>query len=936
MVNHILKVKIMNIDSIQLYVNEIQTAFTGSLSRTLLEFLRDDLGLMGTKNGCGVGHCGACTVLVDGVAKRACLVKMSRVDGAHVETIEGLAKNGVLHPLQISFVNCGAIQCGFCTPGMIISAKGLIDRNPNPTTEDIKKALKHNICRCTGYTKIFDAIFMAAEALREGKTLSLATERKGLGTPVIRQDAVDKAMGKGIYTEDIPEEGSLYGELVLSTCAHGDIISIDTGKAKAIEGVVSVLTGEDIPGPNLIGIISKKQPILATDKVRYMGDAVAMILAESKEIAQRAAKLVEVVYHELPVILDMCKSKGNKSVSIHDTGNVLSELHITRGNIEQGFREADVIVEETITVPAIEHAYLEPDAVYATPHEDGSLTISTQSQSSFSYRDEIAENLELPVDKVRVITRMTGGAFGGREEPTIQVHAALGAMITGRPVHMVMSREDVMLRTIKRHGEILHYRYGAKANGKITAFKADIIADTGAYPSAGEAVILRSVLFAPGPYEIPNAEISGCAVYTNKTPAGAMRGFGSNQPAIASEILMDMLAEKLKMDPLDLRMINGLDTGKQTVGGQVLGESVGLIPSLKIMQQRLKDEQITLDDGRILGLGIASAMKNVGLGSGMNDAAGAIAELCGDHLLLRIASVDSGQGSDTMARQIAAEVMSLNPYDIELITNDTAETIDGGVTTASRQTFVTGNAVRNAVQKLKEKMLELVSSKSGLDIDQLDCVGGLVISRDTVPSDKWVSSFQDLYKEFGNMAVTHIYTAPETVPVSENTDNYERSDAPYRLHFSYCFGTQAAFVAVAPESGSVEVLKVIAVHDAGKVINTHGAQGQIEGGIMMGLGYALSEEFLMDEKGVITNTFKKIGVPTIDMTPIIETVTIDNELSIGPFGAKGMGELPMIPTTPAIINAIYNAVGVRIRDLPAKPEKVRQALAELAQRNIMK
>ncbi len=917
-------------ETIHLFVNGKEVLYSGDLTRSLLEVLREDLGLMGTKNGCGTGHCGACTVLINGTARRSCVFKMKRADGIHVETIEGLAKNGVLHPLQIAFVNCGAIQCGFCTPGMIMSSKGLLDKNPEPTAADIKKALIHNICRCTGYKKIFDAILMAAEAIRNGTTLELATEITGVGTPAIRNDAVDKVQGKSIYTEDLPEDGALYGELVLSSYAHAEILSIDTAKALKCDGVSAVLTGDDIPGPNLVGIITKKQPVLATEKVRYLGDAVALVLADTKKDAQHAASVVEVVYRELPAVLDMRKALDHDTPYIHEDGNLLSELHISRGDVHKGFLEADVIVEDEITVPAIEHAYMEPDSVYAVPHKDGTITIFTQSQSSFSFRDELAENLDMPSEKIRVITRMTGGAFGGREEPTIQIHAALGAKITGKPIHMVMSREDVMLRTSKRHAEIMHYTYGAKFNGKITAFKADIIADTGAYPSAGEAVILRSVLFAPGPYEIPNADIHGRAVYTNKTPAGAMRGFGSNQPAIASEILMDMLAEKLKMDPIELRLINGLDTGKQTVGGQVLGESIGLKESLRIMQERLKEQHVVLDDGRVLGLGIASAMKNVGLGSGMNDAAGAVAELNEHGLLLKVSSVDSGQGSDTVVRQIAGEIMKLDSYSIELITNDTARTIDGGVTTASRQTFVTGNAVYVAVTHLKDKICRETGAAWDYDPADLYCENGYVFSRSTA---KKVTSFQELYTKFGSMAETYIYTAPATVPVSENTDNVERKDEPYRLHFTYCFGTQAAFVAVDPETGEVEVLKIIAVHDAGKVINRQGAEGQIEGGILMGLGYALSEEFLMDDKGLVTDTLKKIGVPTIDMTPEIETVIIDNELPSGPFGAKGMGELPMIPTTPAIINAIYNAVGVRIQHLPAKAEKVREALVRLDTNN---
>ncbi len=916
----------MNENEVMFFLNGESVSYEGPLERTLLDVLREDFGLMGTKNGCGTGHCGACTVIIDGKAKKACITKISRLSNSRVETIEGLSQAGTLHPLQIAFVNCGAIQCGFCTPGMIMAAKALLDENQNPTDDDIKQALKSNVCRCTGYVKIIDAVKMAAQAIRTGKPLELHSEIDGLGAAVIRKDGIDKAKGSPIYTDDMKFEGALYGELVLSEKAHAEIISIDTSEAIAFPGVVSVLTAKDIPGPNLVGIITKKQPILADHKVRYLGDAVALILAENKEIAQKAAKLVKVVYKDLTPLFDMHSAKNSTDVAIHDTGNILSELHIVRGDVEKGFQEADVTLETVINLPAIEHAYMEPDSVYSVMQDDGILAVYTQSQSSFSFRDEIAENLQLPIEKIRVVTRATGGAFGGREEPTIQIHAALGTLVTGRPVRMVMSRYDVMLRTSKRHAERLSYKIGAKKNGKITALKADIIADTGAYPSAGEAVILRSVLFSSGPYEIPNADVNGCCVYTNTTPAGAMRGFGSNQPAVASEIIMDMLAEKLAMDPIELRLLNALDVGKQTIGGQVLTSSVGIKQTLIEVQKALQNEKIPELNDYLIGVGIASAMKNVGLGSGMNDCAGATAEIQGDHILLRVASVDSGQGSDTVVRQVASEVLHVPAFSIELIANDTAQTIDGGVTTASRQTFVTGNAVKIASEALKKSILEKSASALGLNFSEVDFVNSLVVSRAT---NEPLLTCQEVFEKFGSLAESYTYRAPDTSPISVNTDNKERQDEAYRLHFSYCYGTNAVVVAVHPQTGEVRVLKVIAAHDTGKIINLHGVEGQVEGGIVMGMGYALSESYVMDERGVVTDTLRKIGVPGIDKTPEIKTILIENEHPQGPFGAKGLGEIVMIPTTPAIINAIYHACKVRITSLPAKPEQILDGLGKI-------
>jgi CO/xanthine dehydrogenase Mo-binding subunit/aerobic-type carbon monoxide dehydrogenase small subunit (CoxS/CutS family) len=921
---------VINGNSIQFFLNEMQVSYEGSLDRTLLDVLREDFGLMGTKNGCGTGHCGACTVIINGKAKKACITKMSRVDQAHIETIEGLSRNGELHPLQIAFVNCGAIQCGFCTPGMIMSAKALLDINENPTDEDIKDALKGNICRCTGYVKIIEAVKLAARAIRTKVLLKLNTDTDGLGNPVIRKDGIEKAKGSPIYTDDMKFEGALYGELVLSEKAHAYINAIDVSEAKNLAGVVAVLTASDIPGPNLVGIITKKQPILAHDKVRYLGDAVALVLAEDRETAQKASKLVKVKYTDLSPIFDMHVSRDSKDIFIHEDGNILSELHIVRGDVNKGFQEADVILETEINLPAIEHAYMEPDSVYSVMQDDGILTVYTQSQSSFSFRDEIAENLQIPQEKIRVITRTTGGAFGGREEPTIQIHAALGTFITGRPVRMVMSRYDVMLRTSKRHAERLTYKIGATKSGKITALQTKIIADTGAYPSAGEAVILRSVLFASGPYEIQNADIHGCCVYTNTTPAGAMRGFGSNQPAVASEIIMDMLAEKLSIDPIELRLLNALDVGSQTIGGQVLTSSVGIKKTLIEVKKALKEEKIPELSEFTVGVGIASAMKNVGLGSGMNDSAGATAELQGNHVLLRVASVDSGQGSDTVVRQIASEVLHVPSFSIELVTNDTARTVDGGVTTASRQTFVTGNAVKIATESLKQCVLKKSSDVLNLSQDEIDFVDYRIINRTT---KKTLLTSQEVFDKFGPLAETYTYRAPDTSPISVNTDNKERLDEAYRLHFSYCYGTQAVIVAVHPKTGEVKVLKVIAAHDTGKIINLHGVEGQLEGGIVMGMGYALSESYIMNEQGVVTDTLRKIGVPSIDKTPVMKTILVENEHPQGPFGAKGLGELVMIPTTPAIINAIYHACGVRITSLPATPERILDGLERVRQKN---
>jgi len=898
-------------------INDKTYIYSSNLEMTLLDYLREELSLMGSKNGCGNGQCGACTVIVDGKAKKSCILKMNKLNNCVVQTIEGLSKDGKLHPLQIAFLNCGAVQCSFCTPGIIMSAKALLDDNLNPSRTDINKALSNNICRCTGYNTIIEAVNMAAKSIRENYELKLNIDKSGFNEEVIRKDGILKVMGKPIFSDDLPIKDSLYGELVLSEYAHANIISIDVSEAIKFKNVIKVLTYKDVPGDNVFGIISKKQPVFAFDKVRFLGDTIALVLASDKKSAIEASKLVKIKYQELEPIFDM-KCSEHSNIKLFDDGNVLKKLSINKGDITKGFEESDVIVEDTITLPAIDHAYLEPDSVYSYYDENNLLTISTQSQSSFDFRESIAKNLNIDVNKIRVITNATGGAFGGREEPTVQIHAALATYLTKRPVHITMNRYDVLLRTIKRHGEILHYKYGAKKNGKIVAFEADILADTGAYPSAGEAVILRSVLFSSGPYEIENVKVCGTAVYTNSVPAGAMRGFGSNQPAIASEILIDELAIKLQIDPIEIRKINALKVGSKTIGGQILQDSVGLNISLDIVKKMVENYQKPILENKKIGIGIASAMKNVGLGSAMVDSAAVIAEFIDDHLLLKISSVDSGQGSDTVARQIGATEFGCNANDIELIANDTLLTLDSGVTTASRQTYVTGNAIIKAVSNLKNEIIARIKLLNNYNNSK-----EFVFKDNHLFIDNEQISYKLLFKLIGKVVAEGHYIAPKTVPLQEDTNNPNDLIDDYNLHFAYDFGTQAAVVAVDKITNEVEVLKVFAAHDVGKIINKLGIKGQIEGGIVMGLGYALSEEFIINEKGIITNSFKKIGVPLIKDAPEIKFQLIENSTKNGPYGAKGIGEITMVPTTPAIINAIYDATGIRITNLPAKSNKLK-------------
>ncbi|QGP93128.1 putative xanthine dehydrogenase subunit D [Neomoorella glycerini] len=924
----------MNKIAVRLTVNGQEVVAEVKPQMTLLEFLRTQLGLVGAKNGCARGHCGACTVIVNGQARRSCLLPMARMDGTVVETIEGLAPNGHLHPLQEAFLAAGAVQCGFCTPGMIMAAKALLDRNPDPSEHEIKEALKHNLCRCTGYVKIIKAVRMAAAALSGRTAVSLAFPQESdvVGRSVPRVDGLAKVKGEPLYTDDFRLEGALEGRALRSPYPHAEILSIDVSAARRAPGIKAVLTAADIPGRKTFGLITPHQPVLAEDRVRYVGDPVALVLGETSEEVEEALKLIKVEYRPLEVIDSPFRALEEHAPDLHEGGNVLAHIKVRKGNIETGFAQADVVLEGDYYVPFIEHGYLEPEAALARVGEDGVLTVWCPSQSSFAFQKDICATLNLPEEKVRVIYRPAGGAFGGREEPTVQILCALGAWVTGRPVRMVMTREESIAVSTKRHAEYLHYRLGATRQGKLTVLEARIIGDTGAYASAGEAVLFRSAAFAGGPYEIPHAKVDAFAVYTNHPPGGAMRGFGSTQPTFAMEVMMDRLAEALGLDPFTLRELNGWDVGKKTLTGQILDHSVGFKETLAKVKEALSKEDLPQPrPGRKRGIGIAAAVKNVGLGSGMVDGAGAILELTtAGELLVKVGCVDTGQGSDTAMAQIAAEATGVPFSAIRVLASDTHQTLDGGVTTASRQTFVSGNAVRIAGGRFRSALLEFVSQEIGYPAEKLTLKnGGVEMLGNTQRISLTLQEIAALAQERGQaLRAEYFYIAPRTYPLKERCDNEEFDFEEYRLHFAYCFGTQAAVVEVDEETGEVEVLKVIAAHDVGRPINPLAVEGQIEGAVMMGLGYALSEEFRLKGGQVETNTLAKLRLPKITQTPEIEVLVVDDYHPFGPYGAKGMGELPLNPTAPAIINAIYNAVGVRINSLPATREKIKELMGE--------
>jgi len=900
---------------------------------TLLVFLRDELHLTGAKNGCGQGHCGACTVIVNGRAQRACLLRLEKLGGACIRTVEGLAVGGRLHPLQESFLEEGAIQCGFCTPGMLMAAKALLDSNPSPTGGQIQVALQGNLCRCTGYVSILRAVKRAGERLScassvAGKATPVG-EWQVLGQSVVRKDAWAKVTGTLQYADDLYAPGMLHARALRSAYPHAEVLAVDTAEAEQVPGVVAVLTAKDVPGRNRFGLIKLDQPVLADDRVRYVGDALACVYAETVAAAELALTKIRVQYRELEVICTPQQAMQSGAPLLHEGGNIVEQYHLSKGDVDAAFAQADIIVENDYYTPFVEHAYLEPEACLARPEGEGGVAVWVGSQGPYVDRVQIAASLALPLEKVRVVHTPMGGGFGGKEDITVQILAALGVQKTGRPVKMVLPRPESIRVSTKRHAEYMHYKTAATADGKLLAVQATIVADTGAYASLGPAVLFRSTCFACGPYVVPNVRVDSYAVFTNNPPAGAMRGFGSPQVAFAADSQMDELAERLGLDPFEFRLRNALEVGSITATGHRVTESIGAKETLLAVRQALAAEALPVPGaGKRLGVGIAAAYKNVGLGPGLDDEAGASVELDAEgHLIVRGGCIDMGQGQDTVMAQIAAQTMPFPYADITVVTGDTATCPDSHMTTASRATMFQGKATEMAAIKLRDLLLDYACSQFDLKREAVRLLPGRVRDDSTGQEVSLTEIARQASQQNYRLLAEASYTAPACYRNLQFDERLFGQDPDkYRLHVAYCFCAQACIAEVDEASGEVRVLKIIAAQDVGKAIHPQNIRGQIEGGVVMGLGYGLSEQFVVDRGHVVTDTLRKLKLPHIGQAPEIVSLIVENPHSQGPYGAKGMAELSVASSAPAIANAVANALGVRVRELPITAERLVAAL----------
>ena len=913
-------------------VNGEQVRTSLSSQRTLLSFLREDLHLTGAKQACdNEGFCGSCTVIVDGVARPSCQILLKGMAGHEVQTIEGLSAQDELHPLQKAFVLHHVMQCGYATPGQIVAAKAFLDRNPRPTRDEVAEALRYHISRCSAGYRAPEAVLDAAAAIRGEKNLewneAIAKNER---------HAISKVTGSLKYTDDLFFPGMLYGRVKRSDLPHARIEKVDIEEARQMPGVIAILTSKDVPGANLYGLLKADQPIYCDQQVLMVGDALALVVAESFEQADAALDKVRVTYSSLPVVADPRDSLEPGALQLHqpteenrDNGNINRHVKIRKGDVAEGFKKADLIVESDYFAPFQEHAYEELECSIGVPEGDG-VVVYCGSQGPVFDRAQIASALGIAEDLVRVAHMPVGGGFGGKEDVSAQIQAGLAAYVLQRPVKVRFRRSESLSTHHKRHAEFMHYKTGVTRDGRVVALEARIVGDTGAYASTGEAVLFRSACFAGGPYEIPNVKVDSYAVYTNNITGGAFRGFGSPQPCLAAEVQMEKLAHQLGVDPIGFRLQNALTIGSSTITGSMITEEIGdgIRECIQAVKSALDDVPMPVPGpDEKLGVGLAASYKNVGLGGGIPDNVGAKISLQEDGtFLLRVGATDLGQGSTETFLNIASEILGIPRSNIYLHMGDTRDDPQAGMTTASRITFVGGNAVINASKMLLELICEHVSQQCHIPRDLIALQERNVILTDTGQVLVTLAEvFEDKRVDF---SVEDIYEAPETRTMPEWAAPPPSNDdlAQKGLHFAYSFGAQAVVLTVNQRTGAVKVHRVIAAFDCGKALNRSGVEGQIEGGVIQGLGYGLTERFSMKEGRPVVKSLAELGLMQTPDLPVIQSILIEKPHPLGPLGAKGMGELPLTATGPAVVNAVHDAIGVWINELPVTPEKI---LAEL-------
>ncbi|MEW6335494.1 MAG: xanthine dehydrogenase family protein molybdopterin-binding subunit [Thermodesulfobacteriota bacterium] len=736
-----------------------------------------------------------------------------------------------------------------------------------------------------------------------------------IGRSVPRVDGHGKLTGKAIFAGDISLPGMVHLAACRSDRPHARILAIGTAEALGHPGVVAVFTGADIPGSNRIGRESPDQQVLCTDKVRYMGDPVALVAAETPEAAREAAALIAVDYEDLPAVFSPEEALLPGAPRIHENGNVLREQTLLKGDPDRAMKDADVVITNTYRTQMVEHAYLEPEAAVAS-FESDKMTVWVPSKYAHFDQRELADAIGLPTAKVRIVNTTVGGCFGDKTSLSPGYYAALAALKTGRPAKMVYTREESFIATRKRHPFIIHHTTGATRDGRILAVKIEMISDTGAYAASGPTVLTKSMIHAAGPYDVANVSMKVTFTYTNNPVGGSMRGLGVPQVAFAHESQIDILAKELGMNPFEIRKQNGFKPGSVTATGQRLGDSVSLDETLDRVRREV--ERIgtpPATPSRKYGWGIGAMFYGIGAGGRSNPAIARLEVSDGGAFTLYVGIGDVGQGSSTALVQIAAEVLRLPMEEIGLVAGDTDCCPDSGVTAASRVTYIVGRAVQIAAEKLKGLLQEAAAQITGLPAESLQLDGGSFQSPEDPPRRVSLAEAARMLRSKGFPLSAEGMYDPDFVALDPRTGQGEPMA-------TYAFATQAALVGVDTGSGEVEVLSVVACHDVGTAVNPDSVTGQIEGAVSMGLGFSLMEEILLEKGRIVNPGYSGYFMPTVLDMPEMVSLIAEAPEATGPFGAKGVGEPALIPTTPAIINAIHTATGVRVTELPASPERL--------------
>lgn len=902
-----------------LTLNGMQVCLEVDPRARLSNVLREELHLTGTKVGCDAGDCGACTVLVDGKPVCACLTAVGQLEGCTVETIEGLREtSATFDKLQRSFLEYGAAQCGICTPAMLVSAAALLEQNTAPNEAEVMNALGGVLCRCTGYRKIVQAVMNA----NQPPVAATQNSKEVVGQRVERVDGKRKVLGLDIYGADEWPADSLLLRVIRcpydrATFVFGDL----HGFVRANAGIHAVFTAKDVPGKNCFGVIAPfaDQPVFAESEARFRGEAVAAVVGDADAIESFRVRDFPVTWNELPGLKEVEEALLEGAPKVHATrpDNVLVCGRVVRGNVDAALRDADVVVEGEYGTGFIEHACIEPEAGFAR-RVGNRIEVQACTQAPYTDRKDIAAILGIAEKAVRILPTAAGGGFGTKLDLSVQPFLAVAAWHLKRPVKMVYSRQESIRSTTKRHPSKIRCRAGATKEGKLVGMDFEAVFNTGAYSSWGPTVAGRVPVHASGPYVVPHYRALAAAVHTHIVPAGAFRGFGVPQGTIAQEQLYDDLAEKLGMDKLEFRILNALEDCSPTVTGQVLGDGVGIracFEALRPVWNRARGEAASFNQNAAgterRGVGIAGMWYGCGNTSLPNPSTIRVGLKRDGRVALHQGAVDIGQGSNTVVTQMCAAALGAPVEKFDLVAPDTDITPDAGKTSASRQTFVSGKAAMLAGQELRKAILRLAGECSCASLSFEDAVVVVVeeagkrkrIELRDLPLDErgYVASAQETYD-------------PPTKPSDMNGQG-----TPYAV---YGFGAHLAEVEVDMELGTVKVMKLTTAHDVGRAINPTLVEGQIEGGAAQGLGMALMEEFF---PGRGENLHDYL-IPTFGDMPPVEFHLIEDPSSAGPFGAKGIGEQALIPTAPAILNAIYDAAGIRVRKLPATPDKVLAAI----------